>query len=158
MRADYFQLISKEIKQLSGVEATMASYPMSQQLLELVKLRVSQINGCAFCVSLHTQQLRLFGETNERIDLVSVWEEAPCYTEQERIAFRWAETLTRLAEGDGVSDELYEATVREFGEEGISRLSIAVAMINTWNRLAVPFQTDHQYIEPLLKKPADAIS
>lgn len=154
MRADYFQLASDEIKQLSAIETTMLSYTISQHLLELVKLRVSQINGCAFCVSLHTQQLRLFEETNERIDLVSVWEEATCYSERERTAFRWADALTRLSDGAGVSDELYESTAREFGDVGVSQLSVAVAMINTWNRLAVPFQTDHRYIESLLKRPA----
>lgn len=154
MRADYFQCIPNEIRQLSEIEATIATYPISQPLLELVKLRVSQMNGCAFCVSLHTQQLRLQGETHQRIDLVSVWEEAPCYTQDERVALRWAEALTRLADGAGVSEELYETIVRQFGEEGSIQLSLVVAMINTWNRLAVPFQTDHQYIKHLLKKPA----
>ncbi len=153
MRVNYFQLVSEEVNQLTAIETMMTSYSISQQLLELVKLRVSQINHCAFCVSMHTQQLRLFDETDQRIDLMSVWEEAPCYSERERAAFRWAEALTKIADGAGVSDELYEATAREFGDEGISQLSIAVAMINTWNRLAVPFQTDHRHIKSFLKKP-----
>jgi AhpD family alkylhydroperoxidase len=155
MRADYFRLISREIQQLSKIETTIADYPMESELLELVKLRVSQLNGCSFCVSLHTQQLRLMHETNERIDLVSVWEEAGCYTARERTAFRWAEAVTRLASGEGVSDQLYQETVAVFGEEGICQLSIVVSMINTWNRLAVPFQTDHKYIESLLQQPTE---
>ncbi|WP_182870564.1 carboxymuconolactone decarboxylase family protein [Rhodopirellula sp. JC639] len=157
MRADYFQLVSKEIRQLSGVEATMSGYPMGQRLLELVKLRVSQINGCAFCVRLHTQQLRLLGESDQRIDLISVWEEAPCYTDRERTAFRWAEALTRLSNGEGVDEELYETAAREFSEEGICQLSMVVAMINTWNRLAVPFQTAPRYIDAFFKKPTAAV-
>ncbi|MCC9642447.1 carboxymuconolactone decarboxylase family protein [Rhodopirellula sp. JC740] len=154
MRANYFQLIPSEIRQLTSIESTMANYSIGTQLLELIKLRVSQINGCSFCVSLHTQQLRLMNETNERIDLVSVWQEAPCYTDRERTAFRWAESLTRLADECGIHAPLYTESVNEFGEEGLSQLSLAVAMINTWNRLAVPFQTDHQFIASLLQHPA----
>ncbi|MCD0461967.1 carboxymuconolactone decarboxylase family protein [Roseiconus lacunae] len=153
MRANYFRWIPSEIQLLSSLEAQMESYSFGESLLELIKLRVSQMNGCAFCVSLHTQQLRIFGESNERIDLISVWEEASCYTDRERAALRWAEALTRLPDGSGVSDELYETTVAEFGEEAISQLSLAVAMINTWNRLAVPFRTDHKHIPSLLKHP-----
>lgn len=156
MRADYFQLIPNEVQQLSQLEAKIAQYSLGAEFLELIKLRVSQINGCAFCVNLHTQQLRLFNETDQRIDLIAVWEEATCYTDRERTALRWAETLTRLADGRGVSDEIYEEAVAEFGTEGLSQLSVAVTTINTWNRLAVSFQTDPKYIASLLKRPSFA--
>ncbi len=150
-RANYFQFLSQEIDHFTEIESSIDQYPLGSKLIELVKLRVSQINGCSFCVSYHTQRLRLMEETTERIDMTVVWQEAPCFTKQEQAAFRWAEAVTRLADSSGIDDRLYADVVEVFGEEGISQLTLAVAMINTWNRLAVSFKADHRFIPGLLQ-------
>jgi len=121
-------------------------------MVELVKLRVSQINGCSFCVRYHSERLRAMGETVERMEMITVWREAPCYSEQERCAFRWAESVTRLSDDATISDQLYADSLEQFGEQGLSQLTMAVVMINAWNRLAVPFQSDHQLVPALLKQ------
>lgn len=150
-RINYFQFLSQEIEQLNQIEHEIERYTLDSKLIELVKLRVSQINGCSFCVSYHTQRLRLMGESDERIDMLTVWNEAACYSAAEQAAFRWSEAVTRLADSTGIDDTLYAATVDTLGEQGLSQLTLAVAMINTWNRLAVSFQTDHKFVAELLK-------
>lgn len=150
-RLNYFQFLQQEIEQFNQIEQSIDEYALDSNLIELVKLRVSQINGCSFCVSYHTQRLRLMGESDERIDMLTVWNEAACYSATEQAAFRWSEAVTRLADSSGIDDTLYAATVDALGEQGISRLTLAVAMINTWNRLAVSFQTDHKFVAELLK-------
>ncbi|MCG8653171.1 MAG: carboxymuconolactone decarboxylase family protein [Pirellulales bacterium] len=149
-RLNYLPFVSSQIHHLNEIETLIAHSSLDPTLLELVKLRVSQINGCSFCVRYHTQLLRKLDESHERIDLVAVWRESPCFSNQERTALAWAEAVTQLAGGEGINDELYAQTLQAFGEEGISQLTLAVAMINIWNRLAVPFRTDHKYISDLL--------
>lgn len=150
-RLNYVQYLQQEVEHLNAIEVRVDGYPLDSCLVELVKLRVSQINSCSFCVSYHSQRLRQMHETTERMEMAVVWQEAPCFSAEERAAFRWAEAVTRIADSAGISDELYAATVDMFGEEGTSQLTMAVVMINTWNRLAVTFQADHQHIAELLK-------
>lgn len=109
-------------------------------LLDLVKLRASQINGCAYCVDMHWKDARAAGETEQRLYGVSVWRESPYYTERERAALAWAEALTRIAE-DEISDELYQAARKHFDEKGLVDLSLAIVEINGWNRLAKTFRS-----------------
>lgn len=149
-RVDYRQYIKKQLLQLGAIEQSIEEGPLDLRLVELMKLRISQINGCAFCVRLHTQLLRIMGESTERIDMISVWLEADCYSAQEKAAFRWGEALTKLSEARQVSVDLYQDTLKVFGEEGISLLTLAVNLINTWNRFGVSFQTDPQWIEMLI--------
>jgi AhpD family alkylhydroperoxidase len=113
---------------------------LEHALLELVKLRASQLNGCAYCLDMHSKDARAGGETEQRIYVLSAWREAPFYTPRERAALAWTEAVTLI--GEGVSDELY-ATVREhFDEHELVALTMAIVTINGWNRLAVALGAD----------------
>ena len=107
-------------------------------LVALVEIRASQINGCANCINMHTQEARAKGETEQRIYLLSAWREAPCYTDRERAALEWTEALTRLSEGLALGSA-YETLAAHFTEEERVKLTITINMINGWNRLAVGF-------------------
>jgi AhpD family alkylhydroperoxidase len=107
-------------------------------LVELVKIRASQINGCANCINMHAAEAREKGETEQRIYLLSAWREAPCYTERERAALAWTEALTRLSEGH-TQESAYEALKTEFTEAEQVKLTLIVNVINGWNRIAVGF-------------------
>lgn len=111
---------------------------LEPRLSELVKLRASQINGCANCLNLHATVARDIGETDQRIDLLPAWREAPCYTDRERAALGWTEALTRLSEGLGHADA-YETLKAHFTEEEQVKLTLLINIINGWNRLAVGF-------------------
>ncbi|SON58376.1 alkylhydroperoxidase AhpD family core domain protein [Hartmannibacter diazotrophicus] len=117
----------------SGLEAS---------LLHLVKLRASQINGCSFCVEMHSREARQDGEREERLYLTSAWRESPLFSERERAALAWTEALTEIA-GRGVSDEAYDTVRGQFSDSEVTKLSVAIAMINTWNRLMVSARTVH---------------
>jgi AhpD family alkylhydroperoxidase len=123
--------------QRTMVNLTAAS-SFDASLSELVKLRASQINGCANCINLHATEARGNGETEQRIYLLPAWREAPCYTDRERAALEWTEALTRLSEGRGHA-EAYEAIKVHFTEEERVKLTVLVNIINGWNRLAVGF-------------------
>lgn len=109
-------------------------------LLELVKMRASQINGCAYCLDMHSKDARAAGETEQRLYLLDAWREAPCYSARERAALAWTEALTRIA-GNEVSDALYEEARKHFSEKELVDLSFAIIAINGWNRLAIPFRS-----------------
>lgn len=111
---------------------------LEPSLIELVKIRASQINGCANCINMHTAEARAKGETEQRIYLLSAWREAPCYNERERAALLWTETLTRLSEGHPAEDA-HETLNAQFTEEEQVKLTLMVNVINGWNRLAVGF-------------------
>jgi AhpD family alkylhydroperoxidase len=111
---------------------------LEPSLIELVKIRSSQINGCANCINMHTTEARAKGETEQRIYLLSAWREAPCYTSRERAALGWTEALTRLSEGHA-HESAYEALKDEFTEEEQVKLTLMINVINGWNRLAVGF-------------------
>jgi AhpD family alkylhydroperoxidase len=113
---------------------------LDPKLLELVKLRASLINGCAYCVDMHTKVARSLGETEQRLYEVSLWREAPFYTERERAALAWTEAVT-LVSVDHVPDEAYEAARQQFSEKELVDLTAAIVVINGWNRLAVAFRT-----------------
>ena len=105
-------------------------------LLELVKMRASQINGCAYCIDMHTKDARAAGESDERMQLVVAWRESPAFSTRERAALALAESMTRLAEG-GVPDEVYDTAAREFSETELAGLILAITGINAWNRIAI---------------------
>ena len=109
---------------------------LDKKLLELVKTRASQINGCAFCIHMHTRDARKLGETEDRLHLLAAWREVPIYDARERAALAWTEALTLLADGHA-PDEVYDEVRAQFSEEEIAKLSLAIATINAWNRLAV---------------------
>lgn len=124
---------------------------LDKQILELVKLRVSQINNCAFCLQIHLNVSRKLGVPPEKIDLVATWEEAGIFSERECAALAWAETLTHLA-GRSVSNEAHDAVRRHFSEEEVTFLSVAIATINAWNRLGAAFR----FAPPIPKRSAAA--
>jgi AhpD family alkylhydroperoxidase len=113
---------------------------LDPKLLELVKLRASRINGCAYCVDMHTKVARSLGETEQRLYEVSLWREAPFYTERERAALAWTEAVT-LVSVDHVPDTVYETARQHFEEKDLVALTAAVVAINGWNRLAIAFRT-----------------
>jgi AhpD family alkylhydroperoxidase len=109
---------------------------LEHSLLELVKTRASQINGCAFCLQMHTRDARKLGETEERLHLLSAWREAPIYTPRECAALAWTEALTLLTDGHA-PDEVYAQVRAQFSEAETAKLTLAIAVINSWNRIAV---------------------
>ena len=112
---------------------------LERPLLELVKIRASQINGCAYCIDMHTKDARALGESEQRIYMLSAWRESPFYTDRERAALEWAEAVTLISEGH-VPDDVYARASKQFSPEELVNLSVAVATINSWNRLAIPFR------------------
>ncbi len=127
------------IAAMRNLGATVRRSGIEHPLIELVKIRVSQINGCGFCIDMHTKDARLAGETEQRLYLLSAWWETSIYTDRERAALRWAEAVTRL-EHQRVSDEVYENARRHFSEQELVALTLLVVEINGWNRFAISFQ------------------
>ena len=126
---------------------------LEHPLLELVKTRASQINGCAFCLDMHSQDARAAGETEQRLYLLAAWREAPFYTNRERAALAWTEAVTLVAQSR-VPDEVYEEALRHFSEKELADLTFAVVAINSWNRLAVSFRLPPGAYHPAPRPPA----
>jgi AhpD family alkylhydroperoxidase len=124
---------------MAGLEAYVKRSGLEPALLELVRIRASQINGCAFCLAMHVRDARKLGEREERLDLLPVWREAPVYTARERAALEWTEAVTLVADGQ-VPDTLYAAVRQQFGEKELVDLTYAVIAINGWNRIAIAFR------------------
>ena len=122
-----------------GLERYVRSTPLEPALLELVRMRASQINGCAYCLDMHSKDARAKGESEQRLYLLNAWREAPFFTDRERAALAWTEAVTLISQ-DHVPDSIYEETRRFFSEEELVNLTLAVASINVWNRLAISFR------------------
>jgi len=112
---------------------------VERRLFELVKIRASQINGCAYCLDMHTKEARLAGETEQRIYALNAWRETPFFSDRERAALEWTEAVTRVADTH-VPDEIYERVKTQFDEAEVVALTFAIVVINSWNRLAVSFR------------------
>lgn len=139
-RINYVQVAPDAFKAMRGLEEYVASSGLEKSLYELVKTRASQINGCAFCLDMHTKDARKAGETEQRLYALSAWRETPFYTERERAALEWTEALTLISDTD-VPDALYENVRKKFSESEMVALSMAIIAINGWNRLAISFRT-----------------
>jgi AhpD family alkylhydroperoxidase len=139
-RIDFMTADPKAIPLLLGIERHISASRLEPKLLHLVKMRASQINGCAFCLDMHSKDARAEGETEQRLYSLDAWEEAPYYSDRERAALEWTEAVTLLGNGH-VPDGVYEKVRAQFSEKEIATLTLAVAMINTWNRLNVAFRT-----------------
>ena len=150
-KLDPYAVAPQLIKSWMGVSVAVAA-SLDASLVELVKIRSSQINGCANCINMHTSEARGKGETEQRIYLLSAWREAPCYTERERAALGWTDALTRLSEGH-THEAAYVALKAQFTEEEQVKLTLMINIINGWNRLAVGFGL---WIEPQAAKAAQA--
>jgi AhpD family alkylhydroperoxidase len=118
------------------------SQTLDHKLLALVKMRASQINGCAYCLHMHSGEARKAGEKDERLFLLNAWHESTMYTDRERAALAWTESLTNISETHA-PDEAYDEVRRHFDEDELVALSMAIAMINAWNRLAIGFRNQH---------------
>jgi AhpD family alkylhydroperoxidase len=126
------------MKALYGLGAYLAKSPVEKSLLELIYFRVSQVNGCAFCLDMHSKDLRAGGETEQRLFVLDAWREAPFYTDRERAALGWAEAVTKIT-GGNVSDAVYEEALKQFSETELIDLTLAITTINTYNRFNIAF-------------------
>jgi len=141
-RMNYYQAAPETIKALRAVEALILASGLEKSLIELVKTRASQINGCAYCISVHTADARKQGETEERLYLLNAWRESPLYTERERAALAWTEAVTLIAETHA-PDDLYEDVRAHFSESETVNLTMLIGSINAWNRIAISFRAIH---------------
>lgn len=139
-RIDYAKASQKGLEAMLGMERHVHASGLDPKLVELVKLRASLINGCAYCVDMHTKVARALGETEQRLYGVPVWKETPFYTERERAALAWTEAVT-LVHVDQVPDAVYELARQRFSEQELVDLTLAIVTINGWNRLAIAFRT-----------------
>ena len=138
-RVDFYRVAPEGVKALAGLDAKVSALGLEPRLLELVRLRASQINGCAYCVDLHTRDAGRHGETDRRLHAVAVWREAPFFTPRERAALGWTESLTRIAD-TRAPDVDFAALQAQFSEAEMVNLTLAIGLINTWNRIAVGFR------------------
>lgn len=128
-------------EQMRNLEAYIATTGLERSLVHLVKLRASQINGCAFCMAMHTEEALQEGERIDRLAVVSAWREAPWFSEREQAALEWTEALTNISQGP-VPDEVFARAKAAFGEAGLADLTLLVITINGWNRIAIPYQVE----------------
>lgn len=146
-RMNYATAAPGGFKALRSLQEYVEGSGLEHTLLELVKMRASQINGCAYCLDMHSKDARAAGETEQRLYVLNAWREAPFYSERERAALAWTEALTQIS-SSGVSDELYKEVRQQFSEKELSDLSFAIIAINGWNRLAIPFRSTAGSYEP----------
>jgi AhpD family alkylhydroperoxidase len=135
-RIDYSKYALDAQKALFAMEKYIATCGLDHKLIHLIKMRASQINGCAFCIDMHSKDARAMGETEQRLYELNAWRETPFYTDSERAALEWTESLTLVSETH-VPDEVYENVRKHFSEKETVDLSLIVGMINLWNRLAI---------------------
>jgi AhpD family alkylhydroperoxidase len=143
------------LKAMLGLEAYLSGCGLPRQLLDLVYLRISQINGCAYCLDMHSKDLRAAGETEQRLYLLDAWREAPFYSDRERAALAWAEAVTHVTEGH-VPDQVYEQARAQFSQDQLANLTLAITAINSWNRLNIAFRTVAGTYQPAAKLAANA--
>ncbi|RYF71245.1 MAG: carboxymuconolactone decarboxylase family protein [Comamonadaceae bacterium] len=148
-RLAWFKIAPKAFQAMLGVNGAIESSTLGKTLIDLVFARVSQLNGCAYCLDMHVRDLRQQGEGWQRINSLATWREVPFYSDRERAALDWAETLTRLTEHHGARDAEFDALRPLFSDQEIVELSVAIAQINAWNRLGVGMRL------PVAAKPLD---
>lgn len=141
-RLNAYETAPEAMKALRQVEAYIHNSGLDKRLIELVKMRASQINGCAYCLDMHSKDLRRQGETEQRIYLLNAWHESPLYTPRERAALGWTDALTRVADTHAPDADWAEAR-RHFSDKELVDLTTLIGMINLWNRLAIGFRYQH---------------
>lgn len=146
-RLDYSKNGMDALKAMYGLEMYLAKSTIEPKLLHLIKFRVSQINGCAYCLDMHSKDLRAEGETEQRLYLLDAWRESPFYSERERAALEWAETVTLVSQTH-VPDDVFERVKKEFNEKELIDLTMAVVTINSWNRISIAFRTTPGTYQP----------
>jgi AhpD family alkylhydroperoxidase len=139
-RLDYLKVGRGVYEAMLGLEKYLHQCGLEESLLNLIKLRASQINGCAYCIDMHWKDLRSLGEEEQRLYGLDAWEESPYYSERERAALAWTEAVTNIREGHA-SDEMYEQVRKSFTEKELADLTLAIVAINGWNRLSIAART-----------------
>jgi AhpD family alkylhydroperoxidase len=139
MRIDPLKVAPDVYKAMGALEAAVKASGLEHGLIGLVELRASQINGCAYCIDMHSKKLRAAGESEERLYLLDAWHEAPIYSDRERAALAWTEAVTLIAEGH-VPDSVYDEARQQFSDDELAKLTLAIVTINGWNRFAIAFR------------------
>lgn len=139
-RFDYAKAAPGGYRAMAGLEHYLHECGLEESLLHLVKLRASQINGCAYCLDMHWKDLKAIGESDQRLYELNAWEESPFYSDRERAALAWTEAVTKVSESR-VPDEVYESARQRFNEKELADLTLAIAAIKAWNRLAISART-----------------
>jgi AhpD family alkylhydroperoxidase len=150
-RIDYLKVSTGAYHTLLELEKYLHECGLQEPLLNLVKLRASQINGCAYCLDMHWKDLRALGESEQRLYSLDAWNESPYYSDRERAALAWTEAVTRVSETH-VPDEVYEESKKHFSEKELADLTLAVATINMWNRLAIAGRSTPGIYQPVKKE------
>jgi AhpD family alkylhydroperoxidase len=138
-RINLFEKGQKAFKAMQSLGSYLAKSSIEQSLLNLIYFRVSQVNGCGFCLDMHSKDLRAKGETEQRLYVMDAWRDTPFFTDRERAAFEWAEALTKLTDNT-VSDEIFEQASSQFSEEELVDLTVAINTINSYNRINIAFR------------------
>ena len=146
-RLNFMEVDPRLIKAMFALGAPVAQSGLDPKLIDLINFRVSQINGCAYCLDMHSKDLRAAGETEQRLYMLEAWREAPIYSERERAALAWAEAVTLLTNKD-VPDDVFEQARAQFTEQELATLTLAVVAINGWNRLNIAFRTEAGGYQP----------
>ncbi|HEV8391859.1 MAG TPA: carboxymuconolactone decarboxylase family protein [Dongiaceae bacterium] len=141
-RINPIQAAPETVKAMIALEDHLVKSGLETSLYHLVKTRASQINGCAYCIHMHTRDARAHGETEERLYLLDAWRESPLYSDRERAALAWTESLTLIAETHA-PDELFDAVKKHFSDDEIVKLTVLIGAINAWNRLAISMRSVH---------------
>jgi len=153
-RLDPRNVAPEAMEAVSHLHAYVRNCGLDHKLLELVKLRASQINGCAWCMDMHSKELRAAGEDEQRLHVLSVWRECPFYTERERAALAWTEALTLLSQGN-VPDDAFALARSQFSEQDLVKLTLAIVAINGANRINVAFRTVPGSYRPAVREAAE---
>jgi AhpD family alkylhydroperoxidase len=148
-RVNYYVHSQEPVKAMFALGKYIAACGLEPSLIELVKIRASQINGCAYCIDMHTQDARVAGETERRIYALNAWRETPFFNDRERAALAWTEAVTLIPHG--VSDAVYEEARKQFSEKELVDLTWAIVTINGWNRLAISFRAVPGTYKPTAK-------
>lgn len=146
-RLNAFKVAPKAYQAMSALQQYVNGCGLEESLMELVKMRASQINGCAYCLDMHSKDARANGESEQRLYLLDAWREAPFYSERERAALEWTEALTKITEGH-VPDAVYMRVKTQFTDEELANLSMAIITINSWNRLSIAFRAEPGHYQP----------
>ena len=146
-RLNYAKAFPEGVHAVLNLGKVVRASGLESSLLELVNTRASQLNGCAYCLDMHTKDARAEGETEQRLYTLSAWRETPFYTPRERAALAWTEAITNIQQGHA-SDAAYEDARKEFSDAELVRLTLAIAQINTWNRIAIAFRAEPGTYQP----------
>jgi len=154
-RINYTKVAGGGVRAMLGLEKYLHDCSLEEGLVHLIKLRTSQINGCAYCLDMHWKDLRAIGESEQRLYSLDAWEESPFYTDRERAALAWTEAVTRVSK-EHVPDEVYKRVRTQFSERELADLTLAVATINAWNRLSIAGRATPGTYQPAARTPVAA--